>query len=124
MAARRPGHSTFHDLLDNLVEGSDGLPVGRVADVRAEWRKDGRLVLTALLFGPQALVGRISSRAEPLARWLLRDRFEHEIPIGEVREMGITVVLRKPAAAYEVGQRADEWIARHLLRYASLFRYR
>ncbi|HXM56196.1 MAG TPA: hypothetical protein VOB72_12465 [Candidatus Dormibacteraeota bacterium] len=123
MAGRRPGHSTFHDLLDNLVVGSDGVPVGRVADVEAQWREDGRLVLTALLFGPQALVGRLSSRAQPLARWLLRDRFEHEIPIQEVREMGITVVLCRPAAEYEVARRAEGWIAGHLLRYLSLFRY-
>jgi sporulation protein YlmC with PRC-barrel domain len=122
-AARRPGHSTFHDLLDNQVVGSDGVPVGRVADVRGTWREDGRLLLTALVFGPQALVGRISSRAQPLARRLLRDRFDHEISIREVREMGETVVLRRPAAEYEVGRRVEEWIAHHLLRRLSLFRY-
>ena len=122
-AARRPGHSTFRDLLDNLVVGSDGVPVGRVADIRAEWRADGRLVLTSLLFGPQALAGRISSRLQPLARRLLRDRFEHEIPISEVREMGVTVVLRQPAARYEVARRAESWIGRHLLRRISPFRY-
>jgi sporulation protein YlmC with PRC-barrel domain len=123
MAARQSGHSTFRDLLDNQVEGRDGVPVGRVADVKAEWRSDGRLVLTALMFGPQALIGRVSSRLQPLARFLLRDRFEHEIPIEEVQEMGITVVLRRPAAEYEVARRAERWIDRHLLRYLSLFRY-
>ncbi|HSR24283.1 MAG TPA: hypothetical protein VLW53_12085 [Candidatus Eisenbacteria bacterium] len=123
MAARRPEHSTFRDLLDNMVEGSDGVPVGRVADVTAEWRSDGRLVLTALLFGPQALAGRLSSRLQPIARFLLRDRFEHEIPIREVEEMGVTVVLRRCAAEYEPGRRAERWIDRHLLRYLSLFRY-
>lgn len=123
MAAHRPGHSTFRDLLDNQVVGSDGVPVGRVADVQAEWRPDGRLVLTALLFGPQALAGRVSSRLQPLARSLLRDRFEHQVPIQEVEEMGMTVVLRRPAAEYEVGRRAERWIDRHLLRRLSWFRY-
>jgi sporulation protein YlmC with PRC-barrel domain len=123
MAARRPGHSTFRDLLDNQVVGRDGVPVGRVADLKAEWRRDGRLVLTALLFGPQALAGRLSIRLEPVARFLLRDRFEHEIPIEEVQEMGITVVLRRCAAEYEAGRRAERWIDRHVLRYLSLFRY-
>jgi sporulation protein YlmC with PRC-barrel domain len=119
----RSDHSTFRDLLDNLVVGSDGVPVGRVADIKAEWRPDGRLVLAALLFGPQALAGRVSSPLQPLARRLLRDRFEHEIPIDEVREMGVTVVLGRPAAEYGVGQPAERWIGRHVLRYLSLFRY-
>jgi sporulation protein YlmC with PRC-barrel domain len=123
MGVPREGHTTFHDLLDNQVVGSDGVPVGRVADVRAEWRADGRLLLTALMFGPQALVGRVLPGAQPAARFLLRDRFEHEIPVREVREMGMTVVLRRCAADYEAGRRAERWIGRHVLRYLSLFRY-
>jgi sporulation protein YlmC with PRC-barrel domain len=123
VAAPNPDHSTFHDLLDNLVVGSDGVPVGRVADIRAQLRADGRLVLTALLFGPQALAGRISSRAQPLVRALLRDRFEHEIPMREVTEIGVTVVLRRRAADYEVGRRSERWIGRHVLRFLSAFRY-
>ena len=117
------GTTAFHDLLDNQVVGSDDAPVGRVADVRAEWREDGRLVVTPLMFGPQALLGRVSPRLQPFAQWLLRGRFEHAIPIEEVREMGIAVVLRQPGGAYPVGREADGWIRRHVLRRISWFRY-
>ncbi len=121
MASRE--HTTFRDLLDNVVETRDGVPLGRVADLVAEWQPNGELRLTALAFGPQALARRLSDRLEPLVRAVLRDRFEHEIPISEVEEGGVVVRLRGTSSQYEVGRRSERWIAHHVLRRLSWFRY-
>lgn len=104
------------DIIDNQLETSDKIEIGRVADIEAEWRDEGQLVLTNLVTGPQALAGRVSSRLRPIFRFFLRDRFEHRIPIKEVEKFGPTLHLRGKAADYPVGQ-SDRWIADHILRW-------
>ena len=104
------------DIIDNQLETSDKIEIGRVADIEGEWRDDGQLVLTNLVTGPQALAGRVSSRLRPIFRFFLRDRFEHRIPIKEVENFGPTLHLRGRAADYPVGQ-SDRWIADHILRW-------
>lgn len=108
--------SSVADIIDNQMETSDKIEIGRVDDIEAEWRDDGQLVLTNLVTGPQALAGRVSSRLRPIFRFFLRDRFEHRIPFKEVENYGPTLHLRGKAADYPVGQ-SDRWIASHILRW-------
>lgn len=104
------------DIADEQLETRDRRYIGRVADLEAEWRDDGSLVLTGLVVGPQALVGRVASRLVPLARFILRDRFDHCIPMSEIEEMGTTIRLRGTAEEYPIA-RSERWIARHILRF-------
>ncbi len=104
------------DILDGQLETSDEIEIGRVADIEAEWREDGQLVLTNLITGPQALAGRVSSHLRPIFRFFLRDRFEQRIALKEVEQYGPTLHLRGKAVEYPVGQ-SEEWIADHILRW-------
>ncbi len=104
------------DIIDNQLETHDKRKIGRVADIVAEWREDGSLVLTDLVSGPQALARRVSSHLRPIFAFFLRDRFEHRIPIDDIDDFEPTLHLRKNAADYEVGQ-SDRWIADHILRW-------
>ncbi|HEX8036304.1 MAG TPA: hypothetical protein VF510_20770 [Ktedonobacterales bacterium] len=106
----------MRDLLDAQLQTADGVRIGRIADVEAEWRDDGALMLMYLLTGPQALAGRVASRLVPLARFIFRDRFERRIPMSEVVEIGLTVRLRGNATEYPVGQ-SDRWLANHIVRF-------
>jgi len=106
----------MRDIMDSQLETSDKRKIGRVADIEAEWHEDGKLVLTNIVTGPQALTGRVASRLRPIARFLLRDRFEHCIPLSEVENFGPTLRLRRKAIDYPVGQ-SDRWIADHILRW-------
>jgi len=104
------------DILDSQLTTSDKRNIGRVADIEAEWCEDGSLVLTNLITGPQALAGRVVIPLRSLFQSLLRDRFEHRIPLEEVEEFGPTLLLRGKAMDYPVGQ-SDRWIADHILRW-------
>jgi hypothetical protein len=104
------------DIIDNQLVTSDKREIGRVADIEAEWREDGTLVLTHIVTGPQALAGRVASHLEPIFKFLLRDRFEHRIPFKEIENFGPTLRLRRKAVDYPVGQ-SDRWIADHILRW-------
>lgn len=106
----------MRDIMDAQLVTSDGVRIGRVADIEAEWRDDGTLVLTQIVTGPQALAGRVSEHLRPIARFLLRDRFEHTIPLDEVEQFGPTLRLKGKAEDYTVGQ-SDRWIAQHILRW-------
>ena len=106
----------MRDIMDTQLETKDKRHIGRVADIEAEWREDGKLVLTHILIGLQALVGRVAERLRPVARFLLRDRFEHSIPFSEVENFGPTLHLAGKAKDYDVA-RSDDWIARHILRW-------
>ena len=106
----------MRDIMDAQLETQDKRHIGRVADIEAEWREDGKLVLTTILIGPQALVGRVAERLRPVARLLLRDRFEHSIPFSEVENFGPTLRLSRQVKDYDVGQ-SDDWIASHILRW-------
>jgi sporulation protein YlmC with PRC-barrel domain len=107
---------SIRDILDSQLLTSDGRRIGRVADIEAELRADGSLRLTYLIAGPQALAGRVNHGLGRLFHFVLRDRFEHRIPIGEVKKFGPTLLLRGKAEQYEVGQ-SDRWIAEHILRW-------
>src|SRR5947209_5606000 len=85
---------SIRDMIDSQLETSDDVEIGRVADIEAEWREDGSLVLTTLVDGPQALMARISPKLMPLARRLFRDHFDHSIPISDVEYFGPTLRLR------------------------------
>ena len=102
--------------MDAQLETKDNRRIGRVADIEAEWREDGKLVLTNIVMGPQALAGRIAERLRSIARFLLGNCFEHSIPFSEVENFGPTLHLSRQAKDYDVG-RSDDWIASHILRW-------
>lgn len=116
MPETRKVYLVMRDMMDAQLETSDRRKIGRVADIEAEWRGDGKLVLTAIITGPQALAGRVSEHLRPIARFLLRDHFDHSIPIDEVEKVGPTLYLKGKAENYSVGQ-SDQWIASHILRW-------
>jgi hypothetical protein len=107
---------TIRDIIDSQLETSDDVEIGRVADIEAEWREDGSLVLASLVSGPQALTARVSSRLTPFASWLFRDRFDHRIPIKDVECFGPTLRLCGRADDYPVGS-SELWIAKYILRW-------
>ncbi len=107
---------SIRDILDSQLLTRDGKRIGRVADIAAEQYRDGSLRLTHLLLGPQALAGRINPHVEALFHFFLRDRFEHSIPISEVKRFGPTLILQGKAEDYAVGQ-SERWIAKHILRW-------
>src|SRR5215210_5496035 len=106
----------MRDIVDVQLKTHDGRDIARVADVEGQWRSDGTLVLSDMIVGPQALVARVWGRLEPLARFLLRDRFEHRIPLEEIAAIELDIYLKRDAAAYDVGQ-ADTWVVNHILRF-------
>ena len=107
---------TMRDLADQQIRNADGRIVARVSSLEALWREDGELVLTHLRVGPQELAGRVWRRLFPVARFLLRDRFEHRVPMEEVDKIGLDINLRASADRYGLG-RADQWVAEHVLRF-------
>lgn len=107
---------SIRDIIDSQLETSDGIEIGRVADIRAELRADGKLVLISLASGPQALAGRVGAPLKSILRFFLRDHFEHEIPITEVKSFGPTLHLRRNAANYAIGQ-SEKWLVEHILRW-------
>jgi hypothetical protein len=107
---------TMRDVIDGQLESVDGRRLARVADAEADWREDGSLWVTHLLVGPEAHLGRVGNPFRRLAHRVLRGRFEHRIPIGEVEEMGPTVHLAGPADHYPL-HGMDEWIVRRILRF-------
>ena len=74
--AHRDALCSIRDIIDSQLETTDGMAIGRVADIELEMQENGMLLVTALLTGPQALAGRISPRLQTFLRFLLRDRFE------------------------------------------------
>ena len=115
-----PGRSTgallVRDVIDSQLQSSDGRRIGRVGDLEAELSPDGRLRVTAVLVGPQVLLGRLSFRLREPADRLLRGRFLQRVAIEEVEETGPTVRLRGRGGDYTTGQ-GDRWVAERVLRY-------
>lgn len=106
----------MRDLLDAQLQTADGIRIGRIADIEAQWQNDGALILMYLLTGPQALAGRVAPQLVPLARLIFHDRFERRIPMNEVTETGPTIWLRGNASEYPIGQ-SDRWLADHIMRF-------
>jgi hypothetical protein len=107
---------TLRDMIDAQLESLDGRRLGRVADLDAEWDDRGELRITALLVGPEAQIGALSSRLRQLLHRLLKGRFDHRIDIAEVEEVGPTVRLRQRSEAYALDG-ADRWLMDHLLHW-------
>jgi hypothetical protein len=107
---------SVRDIIDSQLESSDGVEIGRVADIEVVWCEDGSLAITHLLTGPQALAGRVARPLRSLFQRVLRGRFEHQIAIQEVDAFGPTLRLRGKARDYPVGQ-SDHWVAEHILRW-------
>lgn len=116
MADRFDDVFSVRDILDSQLETSDHIEIGRVADIAVELQNDGSLLLTHVITGPQSLAGRVNLRLKALFRLVLRDRFEHAIPMSEIKEFGPTLYLRGKADQYAVGQ-SERWIADHILRW-------
>jgi hypothetical protein len=116
MSMREDDIFSIADIIDSQLETSEKKDIGRVADIEAEWREDGTLVLLNLVTGPQALAGRVATPLRSFFQRLLRNRFEHYIPIGEIEKFGPTLRLRGKEMDYPVGQ-SDRWIADHILRW-------
>jgi sporulation protein YlmC with PRC-barrel domain len=93
MSVRGDDLFTIADILDSQLISKDGKELGRVADVEAQWDDDGKLVLTVLVTGPQALAGRVLRPLRSLLQWWLHDCFERTIPLCEVEEFGPTLRL-------------------------------
>lgn len=106
----------MHDLMDSQLETRDERNIGRVDDLAAEWRADGSLVLTDILVGPQAVIGRSQRHLRRSAKWLLRGRFDCRIPLGDAESIGPTIRLRQDAAHYSTG-RLERWLAHHVIRH-------
>ena len=104
------------DFLDSQLETADKVEIGRVAGIEGEWHDDGRLVLTALLTGPQALAGRVARPLRTLFQWILGNRFDHAISMNDLTKIELTLYLRENAIDYPTGS-ADRWIASHILRW-------
>jgi hypothetical protein len=108
--------SLMREIVDEQLQTRDGRDVARVADIEGRWQPDGTLVLTDMIVGPQALAARVWGRLEPLARFLLRDSFEHRIPMEEIAAIELDLHLRRDASAYRIGH-ADAWVVDHILRF-------
>lgn len=118
--ATGPGeeHRTLfmRDLADGQLRTLEGRRIGRAADVEAEWRPDGSLQLRRLVLGPEAHIGRISHRLSGLAHRILKGRFDHQIDVSQVEEIGPSVMLKGRASDYELGN-LDAWIIDHIFRF-------
>lgn len=107
---------SIRDIIDSQLETRDKRRIGRVSDIEAVWQENGTLFLSSLVIGPQALAGRIAAPLRSAVRFVLRDRFDHHIPLSDVEDFGPTLRLRGSAADYPVGL-SDTWIADHILRW-------
>ena len=107
---------SVRDIIDSQLETRDDIEISRVADIEAEWREDGSLVLTDIITGPQSLAGRVARPLGSFFKMLFRDRFEQRIPLCEVEDFGPTLRLRGNAADYPTGQ-SEKWIAHYILRW-------
>ena len=109
-------YSAGGDFLDSQLESADHIEIGRVAGIEAEWREDGKLVLVALLTGPQTLAGRVARPLYTLFRWILHDHFDHAIPMSELAKVELVLHLRGNATDYPTGH-VERWLTNHILRW-------
>lgn len=116
MADHKHDLLAMRDIVDGLLLSADEVSLGRVADIEVTIGEDGAAHLRAILVGPEALAGRVSSRLHPIARWICQGRFDHRLSLDEIREYGPTLSLRRNAASYALGH-ADVWVLRHILRF-------
>jgi hypothetical protein len=110
------GALVARDLMDAQLVSADRRRIARVADVVLEPNGRGGLRVAALEVGPQAVLGRLSTRLRAAAERRLGDRFLHRIDVGEIDEVGITVRLTRRASEYAVAG-GDRWTASRILRH-------
>ncbi len=111
-----PYYTAGGDFLDSQLESADHIEIGRVAGIEAEWREDGKLVLVALLTGPQALAGRVARPLYTFFRWIFHDHFDHAIPISELAKVELVLHLRNNAVNYPTGN-IERWLTDYILRW-------
>ena len=107
-------------LFDRQVLDGDGTPVGKVDDVELARRDDGRLVLSALLLGPDALTPRYD---EPLGRWAhavwarLRSPEAQVVGRVELRHLvRLDSAVHVAVTAAQVGNDGlERWALRHVV---------
>lgn len=104
------------DFLDSQLETADKIEIGRVADIEAEWHEDGRLVLCAILTGPQTLAHRIARPLGTFLQWIFHGHFDHAIPMSELANVELILHLRSNAIHYPTGQ-SERWLIHHILRW-------
>jgi sporulation protein YlmC with PRC-barrel domain len=97
-------------LLDDQLLDSEGRRCGRVDDVRLEGSPGHPAKIAAILSGPGAFRRRLPGRLRKIADRMISDR-EVEVPWSAVKDIEVTVKLKKPAA--ELGlARGDERAAK------------
>jgi sporulation protein YlmC with PRC-barrel domain len=112
----------MRDLIDGELESADRIRLGRVADVVISWHHDRSSAhdaiarVTTIVLGPEALAGRIRPRLRGLLHRLLGGRWERELPLDAVEELGPTLRLREPARAYRLAS-GEWWVGEHLVRH-------
>jgi sporulation protein YlmC with PRC-barrel domain len=111
----KPRTLLLRDIVDGQLRTREGRRIGRVADVEVEWTGRG-LYLRRLMLGPEAHLGRISSRLASLAHRVLGGRREQSIDVSEIEEIGPNVMLKQTADAYDTGS-ADQWIIDYIFRF-------
>lgn len=108
------------DLLDRQVLDAEGVPVGKVDDLRFHLPEDGGPPqLAALLIGPQAFGRRLGGRP---GRWwtgaaalLSGEPDAVDVPLERIAELGVTVRLDGPADEFAGLGRAERWLRRHFV---------
>jgi hypothetical protein len=106
----------MRDIVDIQMVSADGKEIGRVADIVGEMGADGSVELTDIITGPEALTGRLGTFLRPVAKRILRGRFEASIPLTELKTKGLVLRLKQDADAYRVGD-SEGWIVEHILRF-------
>jgi sporulation protein YlmC with PRC-barrel domain len=117
----------MRDVMDGELQASDRMRVGRVGDVRIAWSQDthpngaggdraGAARAATIVLGPEALAGRIHWRFRALLHRVLGGRWERELALDEVEELGPTLRLRRPAKDYSLAS-GERWIGEHVIRH-------
>ncbi|HET7027720.1 MAG TPA: hypothetical protein VFI28_08510 [Candidatus Limnocylindrales bacterium] len=111
----------MRDLIDGELESADRIRIGRVADVVISWDHERpshhpTARVTTIVLGPEALAGRIRPGLRPLLHRPLGGRWERELPLHEVEELGPTLRLREAARAYRLAS-GEWWVGEHLVRH-------
>lgn len=113
---RTPKRTLFmRDIVDGQLRTREGRRIGRAADVEVEWTSRG-LFLRQMVLGPEAHAARVWGPFADLFHRLFRGRYEHNIPITEIEEIGPNVMLKQTAHAYDIGD-MDGWIRDHIFRF-------
>lgn len=106
-------------LLDRQVVDCEDEPVAKVDDVEFTVDDEGRLRLTALLVGPEALGARLGGRlgqwVSDVGRRLRPDLSEPpRVPIEDVASLGEPIRLARHRDDYDF-PRSEAWCRQHMI---------